>query len=99
MAREYTRAKRSWPTVTISWPGLIGALSGMNEHGLALTNMEVTRDGATAPRAMPYTLLYRTLLERCKTVDEAIAELRKVRNDRTLGDITIRDLIEDGRRW
>ncbi|HZK80747.1 MAG TPA: carcinine hydrolase/isopenicillin-N N-acyltransferase family protein, partial [Humisphaera sp.] len=29
------------------------------------------------PTAMPYTLLYRTILERCKTVDEAIDLLEK----------------------
>lgn len=56
---------------TIGWPGMIGVLSGMNEHGLALANMEVERP-ARLPVAMPYTLLYRTVLEKCKTVDEAI---------------------------
>ena len=57
--------------ISIGWPGLIGVLSGMNEHGLALANMEVTRT-PRFPGAMPYTLLYRTALERCKTVNEAI---------------------------
>lgn len=60
----------------VSWPGLIGVLSGMNEHGLTLVNMEVRRSMAV-PRAMPYTLLYRMVLERCKTVDEAVALLEK----------------------
>jgi predicted choloylglycine hydrolase len=60
---------------SVAWPGMIGVLSGMNEHGLALANMEVDRS-ARIPRAMPYTLLYRMILERCKTVDEAIALLR-----------------------
>lgn len=57
--------------VSIGWPGLIGVLSGMNEQGLALANMEVTRT-PRFPGAMPYTLLYRTALERCKTVNEVI---------------------------
>jgi isopenicillin-N N-acyltransferase-like protein len=57
--------------VSIGWPGLIGVLSGMNEHGLTLANMEVTR-APRIPGAMPYTLLYRTVLEKCKTVNEAI---------------------------
>lgn len=61
---------------SVGWPGMVGVLSGMNEHGLALASMEVTRS-ARLPTAMPYTLLYRTLLERCKTVDEAIALLEK----------------------
>jgi len=60
----------------VSWPGLVGVMSGMNEHGLALANMEVRRERAV-PRAMPYALLYRTLLERCRTVDEAVALLEK----------------------
>src|SRR5947207_1933704 len=55
---------------------MIGVLSGMNEHGLCLANMEVTRP-ARLPMAMPYTLLYRTVLEQCKTVDEAIELLTK----------------------
>ena len=61
---------------SIAWPGMIGVLSGMNEHGLTLANMEVDR-GRRVPVAMPYTLLYRTVLERCKTVDEAIDLLRR----------------------
>jgi hypothetical protein len=60
---------------SIAWPGMVGVLSGMNEHGLTLANMEVKR-GARVPSAMPYTLLYRSVLERCKTVDEAVEFLR-----------------------
>ena len=60
---------------SIGWPGMIGVLSGMNEHGLCLANMEVPRQ-LRPPSAMPYTLLYRTVLERCRTVDEAIKLLQ-----------------------
>jgi len=60
----------------VGWPGMCGVLSGMNEHGLTLANMEVTRT-RRLPTGMPYVLLYRTLLERCKTVDEAVALLEK----------------------
>lgn len=69
------RPEGRYQFAAISWPGLLGVLSGMNEHGLAIANMEVAR----YPRAasgMPYTLLYRTVLERCRTVDEAIALLK-----------------------
>ena len=54
---------------------MIGVLSGMNEWGLCLSNMEVPRP-ARPPVAMPYTLLYRMILERCRNVDEAIALLQ-----------------------
>lgn len=59
---------------SVAWPGMLGVLSGMNEHGLALANMEVDR-GRRLPQAMPYTMLYRTVLERCRTVAEAVALL------------------------
>ncbi len=62
--------------VSVGWPGLIGVLSGMNEHGLCVANMEVSRS-MRLPDAMPYTLLYRTVLERCRTTEEAIALLEK----------------------
>lgn len=70
------RPRDRYAFAAVGWPGLVGVLSGMNEHGLALANMEVTR-GARLPTAMPYTLLYRTILEECRTVDEAIALLKK----------------------
>ena len=76
---------------SVGWPGLIGVLSGMNEHGLCLSNMEVPRD-PRLPTAMPYTLLYRTVLERCRTVDEAIKLLettpRQTANNLMLMDAT-----------
>jgi isopenicillin-N N-acyltransferase like protein len=61
---------------SIGWPGMVGVLSGMNEHGLCLANMEVTRN-PRVPGAMPYTLLYRSILEKCKTVQEALDLLEK----------------------
>lgn len=65
------RPEGRYSYAAVTWPGLLGVLSGMNEHGLTVANMEVDRQGGV-PQAMPYTLLYRTVLERCKTVDEAI---------------------------
>ena len=62
--------------MAVGWPGMAGVLSGMNEHGLTLANMEVRRP-SRLPSAMPYILLYRTVLERCTTVEEAIALLQK----------------------
>src|SRR5688500_9903586 len=58
----------------VGWPGMVGVLTGMNEHGLTLANMEVTRS-VRLPSAMPYTLLYRSVLERCRTGEEAVADL------------------------
>jgi isopenicillin-N N-acyltransferase like protein len=68
--------KDRYQFAAVGWPGMIGVLSGMNEHGLALSNMEVPRQ-PRLPQAMPYTLLYRSVLEQCRDVDEAIAFLNK----------------------
>jgi hypothetical protein len=57
-------------------PGLIGVISGMNEHGLCLATMEVPHP-LRLPHAMPSMLLFRTVLEHCRTVDEAVAFLGK----------------------
>jgi isopenicillin-N N-acyltransferase like protein len=70
------RPEGRYSYAAVTWPGMLGVLSGMNEHGLTLANMEVKRTGAL-PQAMPYTLLYRTVLERSRTVDEAIQLLEQ----------------------
>ena len=85
--------KDRYQFVSIGWPGLIGVLSGMNEHGLALANMEVTR-GPRIPSAMPYTLLYRTVLEHCKTVNEAIDLIEHTRRQ-TANNLMVMDASGD----
>jgi len=87
----------------VSWPGLIGVLSGMNEHGLTLANMEVARP-SRFPVALPYTMLYRTVLERCRTVNEAVHLLqttpRQTANNLMLmdasGDRAVAEITPDG---
>ena len=67
--------------VSIGFPGLAGVLSGMNEHGLCLAVHEVYQSADESPtlndNGIPYTMLYRQVLEECKTVDEAVAMIRK----------------------
>lgn len=65
------RPKDRYQFASVAWPGMVGVLSGMNEHGLTLASMEVGRR-QRLPSAMPYIMLYRTVLERCRTVDEAV---------------------------
>lgn len=81
IAHKYTavfayRPAGRYAFVSVGWPGLIGVLSGMNEHGLSIANMEVSRP-LRLPEAMPYTLLYRTILEECRTTQEAIDLLNR----------------------
>jgi isopenicillin-N N-acyltransferase like protein len=68
---------------SVAFPGLFGCLSGMNDAGLALAVHEVyvSRDGSPMfdPEGVPYTFLFREILETCKTVDEAEKLLRSRR--------------------
>lgn len=63
------------PFVSVTWPGVLGVLSGMNDAGLVFNMMLVyghTR--ADHLRGVPFALHYRDVLERCETVREAQAE-------------------------
>ena len=79
--------------MAVGWPGMVGVLSGMNEHGLTVANMEVTR-GMRLPPAMPYILLYRTVLEQCRDTNEAI-ELIKRTPRQTANNLMVMDAAGD----
>jgi isopenicillin-N N-acyltransferase like protein len=87
------RPRGRYAFASVAWPGMVGVLSGMNEHGLSLANMEVDRE-RRMPVAMPYILLYRTVLERCKTVDEAI-EFLKTTPRQTANNLMLMDASGD----
>ncbi|MGA2500096.1 MAG: C45 family peptidase [Tepidisphaeraceae bacterium] len=73
----------------VTWPGLLGVLSGMNEHGLCVANMEVPRRLRPAS-GVPCMFLYRLLLEQCRTVDEAI-DLLKATQRHTANNLNMID--------
>lgn len=62
------------PFVSISWPGLIGVLSGMNDAGVALAVMVVHR--APPQAGVPFQLAFRDALERGESADAVEARLR-----------------------
>lgn len=64
--------------VAVTWPGLVGVLSGMNRDGLCIANLlaaapDPSMDGC------PYMFLLRDVLEGAGTVDEGLAILRRSR--------------------
>jgi predicted choloylglycine hydrolase len=87
------KPKDRYAFASVSWPGLIGVLSGMNEHGLTVANMEVTRRQGI-PHAMPYILLYRSVLEQCRTVEEAVEFLKRTPRQ-TANNLMIMDAAGD----
>ena len=64
--------------VAVGWPGMIGVLSGMNDSGLCVVTAMVFAVHGMQP-GMPYTLMYRQILEGCKTPAEAVAVIRRTR--------------------
>jgi isopenicillin-N N-acyltransferase like protein len=78
---------------SISLPAIVGVISGMNEHGLALTLNEITRSNDGSPKfkvGMPLLLIHREILENCKNIDEAEAFYKKA-NPTTWAAVTICD--------
>jgi hypothetical protein len=66
------------PIASISWPGLVGVLSGMNDAGLALAVMVVVYV-EDAREGVPYTLLFREILERERDLAGIERRLRAAR--------------------
>ena len=52
--------------VSVSYPGLVGVVTGVNRHGLAVANMVVAREEGIQPDGIPYPFLQRSLLETCR---------------------------------
>lgn len=67
----------------VTWPGMNGVLSGMNEHGLALAVMNVYNK-EEALKGVPYIMLFRRILAGCRTFDEAVAVMKA--SPRTCGN-------------
>ena len=63
------------PYVSVSWPGLIGVLSGMNRSGVSLAVM-VVHDEHTCTPGVPFQLAFRRALSTSKTTAEVEANLR-----------------------
>jgi hypothetical protein len=67
---------------SIGFPGLVGAISGMNDAGLALAtnDVEQSADGSRKfnPQGTPLACVFRRILEECTTVDEAEKLLKSV---------------------
>jgi isopenicillin-N N-acyltransferase-like protein len=68
---------------SVTYPGMLGVVSGMNEKGLAIADLTVTdaKDGSATldAQGVPFTLAFRRVLEECSTVEEAEKLLRSLR--------------------
>ncbi len=60
---------------TVTFPGIAGVFSGMNDVGLCVAQLEVNSSADNSPRVSltgtPVAMCFRRLLEECTTIDEA----------------------------
>lgn len=66
------------PFASVAWAGLSGVVTGMNVEGVWVS-VNGARAGEPSYDGMPLVLILRDVLERARTVDEAIGVLRRHR--------------------
>ncbi|MBC7886293.1 MAG: peptidase C45 [Ferruginibacter sp.] len=73
---EFQNPSMGYKFMTITWGGFIGAVSGMNEKGLAVT-INAAKTKMPSGSATPVSLVTREILQYAKNIAEAVAIAKK----------------------
>jgi len=67
----YIRPDYGADYVAVAWPGMVGAVSGMNEYGLAVMEFSAKSEGAEL-EGVPVAFILKRVLMNARNVDEAV---------------------------
>ncbi len=72
----FIKPKTGHPFMMVTWPGMIGAVSGMNQEGLTVT-INAGKSKIPLIAKTPISILTRQILQYATNIDEAIAIAKK----------------------
>ncbi|MFD2943578.1 C45 family autoproteolytic acyltransferase/hydolase [Flavobacterium notoginsengisoli] len=72
----FIKPKEGYPFMMVTWPGMIGAVSGINYEGLTVT-INASKSKIPLSAKTPISILTREILQHAKNLDEAIAIAKK----------------------
>ena len=72
----FIKSKTGYPFMMVTWPGMSGAVSGMNKEGLTVT-INAGKSKIPLVAKTPISILTREILEHAKNIEEAIAIAKK----------------------